>query len=69
MPDATVGIRLTGVSEYLVESAMRLMGNINITWGVIRQEEGKYWYVIGRINDLSQSQDSYRPKEEVVRWD
>jgi len=67
MQDATVGIRLTGVNEDLVKSAMRLIGNINITWGVIRQEDGKYWYVIGRINDLGR--DGYTPKEEVVRWD
>ena len=73
MQDTTAGIRLTGASASVVESAMRLMSNLNITWGVIRQEEGKYWYIIGRVNDIQvktgDKTSSYTPKEEVISWD
>lgn len=71
--DATVGIRLTGITESAVAGAMQLLTHLNITWGVLRQEEKKYWYVIGRINNLKETKKtdggSYIPKEETVRWD
>jgi hypothetical protein len=71
--DTTVGIRLTGISEAAVEAARQLLFNLNITWGAIRQEDGKYWYIIGRVNDIrvktGDKTSSYTPKEEVIGWD
>lgn len=73
MQDTTVGIRLTGISEAAVETARQLLSNLNITWGAMRQEEGKYWYVIGRVNDIQvktgDKTSNYTSKEEVISWD
>lgn len=69
MQDTTIGIRLSAFNETQIHNAMQMMANANIdiTWGVIRQEKN-YCYIIGHINDVNK-QDSYTPKEEVVRWD
>ena len=73
MQNTTVGIRLTGISDAAVETARQLLSNLNITWGGMRQEEGKYWYVIGRVNDIQVKTggktSNYTSKEEVISWD